>query len=87
MKIGYARVSTDGQNLDLQRDALKAAGCDRIIENTASGGKVKRDGLERAREMLWPGDVLVVSRLDRLGRLLKQPIELMNELEIQGIDL
>jgi hypothetical protein len=67
MKIGYARVSTIEQNLNLQRDALKAAGCNRIIEDKASGGKVKRDGLERTRELLRPGDVLAVWRLDRLG--------------------
>jgi DNA invertase Pin-like site-specific DNA recombinase len=85
MKIGYARVSTDEQNLDLQRDALKAAGCEKIIEDTASGGTVKRDGLERVRELLREGDVLVVWRLDRLGRTLKHLIELMAELEGQGI--
>jgi len=85
MKIGYARVSTNEQNLNLQRDALKAAGCDWIIEDKASGGKVKRDGLERTRELLRPGDVLAVWRLDRLGRSLKHLIELMGELEGQGI--
>jgi DNA invertase Pin-like site-specific DNA recombinase len=85
MKIGYARVSTHEQNLDLQRDALKAAGCQKIIEDTASGGKVRRDGLERARELLRTGDVLVVWRLDRLGRSLKHLIELMGELEGEGI--
>ena len=85
MKIGYARVSTVEQNLDLQRDALKAAGCRKIIEDTASGGKVQRDGLERVRELLRKGDVLAVWRLDRLGRSLKHLIELMAELEGQGI--
>jgi DNA invertase Pin-like site-specific DNA recombinase len=85
MKIGYARVSTTEQNLDLQRDALKAAGCKKIIEDTASGGKLQRDGLERARELLRAGDVLAVWRLDRLGRSLKHLIELMAELEGQGI--
>jgi DNA invertase Pin-like site-specific DNA recombinase len=85
MKIGYARVSTIEQNLDLQRDALKAAGCEKIIEDKASGGKVKRDGLERVREQLRKGDVLAVWRLDRLGRTLKHLIELMGELEGQGI--
>jgi DNA invertase Pin-like site-specific DNA recombinase len=64
MRIGYARVSTTEQNLDLQRDALKRAGCDKIIEDTTSGGKVHRSGLERVQEMLRPGDVLAVWRLD-----------------------
>ena len=85
MKIGYARVSTIEQNLSLQRDALKAAGCGKIIEDKASGGKVKRDGLERMLEMLRRGDTLAVWRLDRLGRSLKHLIELMGELEGQGI--
>jgi DNA invertase Pin-like site-specific DNA recombinase len=85
MKIGYARVSKHEQNLDLQRDALKAAGCVKIIEDTASGGKVQRDGLDRVREQLRKGDVLAVWRLDRLGRSLKHLIELMAELEGQGI--
>lgn len=85
MKIGYARVSTSEQNLDLQRDALKAGGCTRIVEDTASGGRRDRTGLERVREQLREGDVLVVWRLDRLGRSLKHLIELMQELEGQGI--
>ena len=77
MKIGYARVSMHDQNLDLQRDALKAAGCKKIIEDTISGGKVRRDGLDRVLELLRKGDVLAVWRLDRLGRSLKHLIELM----------
>jgi DNA invertase Pin-like site-specific DNA recombinase len=59
MKIGYSRVSAVEQNLNLQRDALKAAGCQKIIEDTASGGKVRRDGLERAGEMRQ-GDALII---------------------------
>jgi DNA invertase Pin-like site-specific DNA recombinase len=85
MRIGYARVSTTEQNLDMQRDALKRAGCEKIIEDTASGGKVHRSGLDRVREMLRPGDVLAVWRLDRLGRSLKHLIEMMAELEGEGI--
>jgi DNA invertase Pin-like site-specific DNA recombinase len=81
MRIRYAWVSTTEQNLDLQRDALKRSGCERIIEETASGGKVQRSGLEQVQEMLRPGDVLAVWRLDRLGRSLKHLIEVMGGLE------
>ena len=85
MIIGYARVSTTEQNLDLQRDALKRAGCEKIIEDTVSGGKVQRPGLERVHDALRSGDVLAVWRLDRLGRSLKHLIELMAELEAERI--
>ena len=69
----------------MQRDALKRSACERIIEETASGGKVQRSGLERVQEMLRHGDVLAVWRLDRLGRSLKHLIEVMGGLEDQGI--
>jgi len=85
MIIGYARVSTTERNLDLQRDALKRAGCEKIIEVTVSGGKVQRPGLERVHDALRSGDVLAVWRLDRLGRSLKHLIELMAELESERI--
>ena len=85
MIIGYARVSTTEQNLDLQRDALKRAGCEKIIEDTVSGGKVQRPGLERVHDALRSGDVLAVWRLDRLGRSLKHLIELMAELESERV--
>ncbi len=85
MIIGYARVSTTEQNLDLQRDALKRAGCEKIIEDTVSGGKVQRPGLERVHDALRSGDVLAVWRLDRLGRSLKHLIELVAELESERI--
>lgn len=85
MRIGYARISTHEQNLDLQRDALKAAGCEKIIEDKASGSRTDRTGLQRACEMLRKGDVLVVWRLDRLGRTLKHLIEFMAMLENEGI--
>jgi DNA invertase Pin-like site-specific DNA recombinase len=81
MRIVYARVSTTEQNLDLQRDALKRAGCEKIIEDTDSGGKVHRSGLERVQEILRRGDVLTVWRPNRLGRSLKHLIELMGGLE------
>jgi DNA invertase Pin-like site-specific DNA recombinase len=85
MRIGYARVSASEQNLDLQRDALQRAGCERIIEDTISGKMESRSGLDRARETLREGDVLVVWRLDRLGRSLRHLIELMAEFENQKI--
>ncbi len=85
MNIGYARVSTVDQVLDLQRDALTSAGCERIVEDTASGARARRDGLDRLREQLRPGDVLVVWRLDRLGRTLRHLIDLVGELEAAGV--
>jgi len=85
MQIGYARVSTHEQNLDLQKDALKKAGCEKIVVDVASGKKAQRSGLDQVRELLRKGDVLVVWRLDRLGRSLKHLIELMTELEQAGI--
>ena len=84
MRIGYARVSTTEQNLDLQRDALKRAGCEKIVEDTVSGGKVQRPGLERVHDALRSGDVLAVWRLDRLGRR-THLVELMAELEAERI--
>jgi DNA invertase Pin-like site-specific DNA recombinase len=85
MLIGYARVSTEEQNLDLQTDALKKAGCERVFADKVSGAKSERKGLNAALEMLRPGDVLMVWRLDRLGRSLKHLIELIGELEQNGV--
>lgn len=85
MKIGYARVSTHDQNLDLQKDALSKAGCERIYEDHISGGATERLGLSRAMEALRPGDTLVVWRLDRLGRSLKHLIDTVNALEQEGV--
>ncbi|TVM30215.1 recombinase family protein [Oceanidesulfovibrio marinus] len=85
MDIGYARVSTKDQSLDLQRDALEAAGCEKIIEDTVSGARAARPGLDKLFEILREGDTLVVWRLDRLGRSLKHLIELVSELEERGI--
>jgi DNA invertase Pin-like site-specific DNA recombinase len=64
MLIGYARVSTDDQNLDLQRDALKAAGCERMFEDKASGGKAERPALAALIDILRAGDTVVVWRLN-----------------------
>jgi len=84
MLIGYARVSTSDQNLDLQLDALKKAGCDKIHEDYASGAKTDRNGLEAAIDSLRKGDTLVVWKLDRLGRSLRHLIEVINQINDQG---
>ena len=85
MKLGYARVSTDDQNLDLQRDALKSAGCERIYEEKASGGKTDRAELSRLLENVRSGDTVVVWRLDRVGRSLKHLIAVIEQLECLGV--
>jgi len=85
MRIGCARVSTHEQNLDLQKDALRKARCEKLFVDVASGNHARRSGLEQARALLRKGDVLVVWRLDRLGRSLKQLIEFMTDLEQQQI--
>jgi len=85
MLIGYARVSTTEQTLALQRDALKSAGCAKIFTDTASGSTTERKGLDEAFSQLRAGDVLVVWRLDRLGRSLRHLIETITALNDQGI--
>jgi DNA invertase Pin-like site-specific DNA recombinase len=86
MRFGYARVSTIEQNLSLQMDALKAAGCDEVITDEASGKNANRPGLTNLlNNKLRAGDDLVVWRLDRLGRSLKDLIELVNNFENKGI--
>ena len=87
MLIGYARVSTADQNMHLQKDALTAAGCAQICEDTLSGAKAARPGLEKALGMLREGDTLVVWKLDRLGRSLKHLIESVQALDSRGIGL
>ena len=86
MLIGYARVSTDEQNLDSQRDALKQAGCEKIFTDQISGTKAIRPGLTAALSHLRTGDTLVVWRLDRLGRSLRHLIDTVNSLQEQGIE-
>ena len=85
MMIGYARVSTQDQNLDLQTEALTRAGCEKIYEDKISGVRVERPGLTRALEILREGDTLVVWKLDRLGRSVKQLVDMVGELHKQGI--
>ena len=82
VKIGYAWVSSGEQNLDLQRDALAAAGCERVFEDEGvSGTARRRPGLDRALAGLKAGDTLVTGRLDRLGRSLPHLIELVAGLQ------
>src|ERR671915_1036888 len=83
--IGYARVSTTEQHLHLQQDALSAAGCLKIYTDTISGAKSERKGLTEALEYIRAGDTLVVWRLDRLGRSLKDLIEKLTELHNRKI--
>ena len=86
MKIGYARVSTDEQNLDLQRAALEGAGCDQVFEDHGiSGGQARRPGLSEALDALSEGDVLVVWKLDRLGRSLSHLVSLLDDLGKRGV--
>eukprot|EP01037_Dinobryon_pediforme_P018521 gene18521-18802_t len=81
MLIGYARVSTQDQNLDLQQEALKQAGCEKLYEDKISGLRADKPGLEQALEQLREGDTFVVWKLDRLGRSVKNLIEFTNQLE------
>src|SRR5512147_1141617 len=85
MLVGYARVSTSDQTLDLQKDALQKAGCDRIFTDTASGAKTERTGLDEALSYVRAGDTLVVWRLDRLGRSLRHLIETITALNNRKI--
>jgi len=83
--IGYARVSPQDQNLDLQTEALTKAGCKRIFNDKISGRRAERPGLTKALEMLREGDTLIVWKLDRLGRSVKNLVDLVGELHKQGI--
>ena len=89
MRIGYARVSTQEQNLDLQRDALRAAACATIYEEKISGGRsrAERPELDNALKALRKGDTLVVWRLDRLGRSLAHLVQIVTDLNHRGIAL
>jgi DNA invertase Pin-like site-specific DNA recombinase len=85
MLVGYARVSTQDQTLDLQRDAFDKAGCERLFTDTISGSRAERPGLDQALHFLGPGDTLVVWRLDRLGRSLQHLLETVGRLQERGI--
>jgi DNA invertase Pin-like site-specific DNA recombinase len=87
MKIGYCRVSTDDQSLDLQKDALSKAGCEKIFEDRISGAKSQRPGLNTLLEFARPDDTIVVWRLDRLGRSMKDLISLVSVLDEKNIQL
>lgn len=84
-KIGYARVSTDDQDLRLQLDALREAGCFDVYQEHISGAKAARPALASAMRACRPEDILVVWKLDRLGRSLKNLIEIIEELSERGI--
>lgn len=85
MFVGYARVSTQDQNPDLQLDALKAAGCEKVFTEKASGAQRDRPELAAALSYMRPGDSLVVWKLDRLARSMPQLIDTVSTLEDQGI--
>jgi len=87
MLIGYARVSTDDQNLHLQHDELKKAGCEKFFDDKITGSKIDRPGLDAAIDYARESDVIVVWRLDRLSRSLKDLIQVVSDLESQGIGL
>ena len=86
MKIGYARVSTLDQCLDVQLEKLRAAGCEKIFSDKCSGIKEERPGLEEALAYVRQGDILVVYKLDRLGRNLKHLLDVIHDLETRQID-
>lgn len=87
MLIGYMRVSTDEQNLDLQRDALDRAGCDRVFDDVCSGRATERVGLDKAIDIMRDGDTLVVWKLDRIGRSLPHVVGLVGDLQKRGVGL
>ena len=87
MKIGYARVSTKDQSFHGQTDALEAAGCKKIFKEVASGAKAQRSVLQEALNYLREGDTLVIWKLDRLGRTLRELVELVNTLSERNIGL
>jgi DNA invertase Pin-like site-specific DNA recombinase len=86
-RLGYGRVSTQDQNLDAQRDALKKAGVDKIFIEKITGTKASRPELDKLREQMREGDTLVITRLDRLGRSTRDLLAISSELEEKGVEL
>ena len=87
LKIGYARVSTADQNLDLQTDALNEAGCEKIFSDRGvSGAKADRPGLDKALEHVRKKDTLVIWKLDRLGRSLSHLLSIVEDLKERGVN-
>lgn len=87
MRIGYARVSTVDQSIDMQMDALLKAGCERVYTEKASGAKDERKELQRALDSLREGDIFIVYKLDRLARSTKKLIEVYDQLDKLGVEL
>lgn len=87
MKIGYIRISTQDQNYDLQEDALNKLGCEMIFKETVSGAKKERPQLKKLLEQIRKGDVIVVYKLDRLGRSLKHLLEIVEILNSKNVAL
>ena len=87
MRIGYARVSTEDQKLDLQHDALRAAGCDTIFDEKVSGAAERRPARTRLLDYARPGDVVITWKLDRLGRSLRDLIDIVNALGERDVGL
>lgn len=85
MKVGYARVSMEEQNLYMQEDALKSAGCEEIFTDIASGAKSQRPGLDKALNYVREGDTLIVWKLDRLGRSIQHLIQTITALQVRKI--
>lgn len=86
MLVGYARVSSADQNLDLQLAALQRAGCERVFTDQAGGARGDRPGLSQALSHLRPGDRLLVWKLDRLGRTVRQLVSFVESLKAQGVE-
>src|SRR5260221_2481102 len=87
MKVGYMRVSTEDQQLDLQLDAMQEANCEKVFQDVMSGAKTDRPGLKEALNYVREGDILVVWKLDRLGRSLPHLIEVITQLDARRVGL